>query len=170
MRGQNAKGAEVAQKSQKKYQKCCLGVFSVFCGVFAFFAFFAYQYGGRTQRTQRAQRLRRGRRKIANILGLCGCNASPSSFPRRRESMQPQRRTWIPACAGMTLFYRAVRVTVGSAFFCANPLQHQPVAHARFSQQMLGAGGVKLQFAAQVGHVNAQVVRVFGVVGAPYFA
>ena len=170
MRGQNAKGAEVAQKSQKKYQKCCLGVFSVFCGVFAFFAFFAYQYGGRTQRTQRAQRLRRGRRKIANILGLCGCNASPSSFPRRRESMQPQRRTWIPACAGMTLFYRAVRVTVGSAFFCANPLQHQPVAHARFSQQMLGAGGVAFELAAQVGHVNAQVVRVFGVVGAPHFA
>ncbi len=170
MRGQNAKGAEVAQKSQKKYQKCCLGVFSVFCGVFAFFA---YQYGGRTQRTQRtqrAQRLRRGRRKIANILGLCGCNASPSSFPRRRESMQPQRRTWIPACAGMTLFYRAVRVTVGSAFFCANPLQHQPVAHARFSQQMLGAGGVAFELAAQVGHVNAQVVRVFGVVGAPHFA
>ena len=167
MRGQNAKGAEVAQKSQKKYQKCCLGVFSVFCGVFAFFAFFAYQYGGRTQR---AQRLRRGRRKIANILGLCGCNASPSSFPRRRESMQPQRRTWIPACAGMTLFYRAVRVTVGSAFFCANPLQHQPVAHARFSQQMLGAGGVAFELAAQVGHVNAQVVRVFGVVGAPHFA
>ena len=170
MRGQNAKGAEVAQKSQKKYQKYYLGVFSDFCGVFAFFAFFAYQYGGRTQRTQRAQRLRRGRRKIANILGLCGCNASPSSFPRRRESMQPQRRTWIPACAGMTLFYRAVRVTVGSAFFCANPLQHQPVAHARFSQQMLGAGGVAFELAAQVGHVNAQVVRVFGVVGAPHFA
>ena len=83
--------------------------------------------------------------------------------------VRSQRKTWIHTCAGMTLFYRAVRVTVGSAFFCANPLQHQPVAHARFSQQMLGAGGVKLQFAAQVGHVNAQVVRVLGVVGAPHF-
>ncbi len=84
--------------------------------------------------------------------------------------VRSQCKTWIPACAGMTLFYRAFRATVGSAFFCANLLQHQPVAHARFSQQMLGAGGVKLQFAAQVGHVNAQVVRVLGVVGAPHFA
>ena len=121
MRGQDAEGAEVTQKSQKKYKKYCFGVFSVFCGVLAFFAFgssfvgwlrlqavtHAAQHlraGYRVGRecSGRAQRLRRGRRKIANILGLCGCNASPSSFPRRRESMQPQRRTWIPACAGMT--------------------------------------------------------------------
>jgi hypothetical protein len=43
----------------------------------------------------------------------------------------------------------------------------QPVTHSNFSQQVLWLRRIGFQFLAQLGHVNAQVITVLDVGGAP---
>ena len=48
-------------------------------------------------------------------------------------------------------------------------IEGQAVADAGFGLEVTGAGRVLFEFAAQLGDVDAQVLRLFGVLGAPDF-
>ena len=51
---------------------------------------------------------------------------------------------------------------------CRVALRHKPVANIRLCPQMSGHGRVVLHLFAQVGHVYAHVVRVFGMAWPPH--
>src|SRR3989344_3613571 len=59
----------------------------------------------------------------------------------------------------------------GFIFLKANGYEcsrHETVPDARLGPQMLGHGGIEFHLLAQVGHVHAHIVRVFGMAWAPY--
>ena len=47
-------------------------------------------------------------------------------------------------------------------------ISNLPIDTARFGPQVLGPGGIGLQFAAKLRHINAQVLRLLGMLRTPH--
>src|SRR6266540_6079537 len=93
--------------------------------------------------------------------------SSTRSTPRRaRCGRSPLARNLAPSRSGSTdtCGRRVARNCRGVSIHC------QPVAHARFCQEIPGASRLSFELVTQVGHVDADVVGLVGVRRAPHLA